>query len=123
MPGNTSMAVAPAAGAGEPGSGSGETARHAAPRGAGRPSYELLSKYRGVLMGVQILLIMAFHYTEDLSNAADHFNGPAQVFYDYIGSSGVDMFLMISGSTSSIRMPEWCVSSPTSHSSRFSRTV
>ena len=48
-------------------------------------------------MGVQILLIMAFHYTEDLSNAADHFNGPAQVFYDYIGSSGVDMFLMISG--------------------------
>ena len=57
MPGNTSMAVAPAA-------------------GAGRPSYELLSKYRGVLMGVQILLIMAFHYTEDLSNAADHFNGP-----------------------------------------------
>lgn len=66
MPGNTSMAVAPAAGAGEPGSGSGETARHAAPRGAGRPSYELLSKYRGVLMGVQILLIMAFHYTEDL---------------------------------------------------------
>lgn len=97
MPGNTSMAVAPAAGAGEPGSGSGETARHAAPRGAGRPSYELLSKYRGVLMGVQILLIMAFHYTEDLSNAADHFNGPAQVFYDYIGSSGVDMFLMISG--------------------------
>lgn len=91
------MAVAPAAGAGEPGSGSGETARHAAPRGAGRPSYELLSKYRGVLMGVQILLIMAFHYTEDLSNAADHFNGPAQVFYDYIGSSGVDMFLMISG--------------------------
>ena len=37
------MAVAPAAGAGEPGSGSGETARHAAPRGAGRPSYELLS--------------------------------------------------------------------------------
>ncbi|WP_259298469.1 hypothetical protein [Bifidobacterium bifidum] len=97
MPGNTSMAVAPAAGAGEPGSGSGETARHAAPRGAGCPSYELLSKYRGVLMGVQILLIMAFHYTEDLSNAADHFNGPAQVFYDYIGSSGVDMFLMISG--------------------------
>ena len=97
MPGKTSMAVAPAAGAGEPGSGSGETARHAAPRGAGRPSYELLSKYRGVLMGVQILLIMAFHYTEDLSNAADHFNGPAQVFYDYIGSSGVDMFLMISG--------------------------
>lgn len=60
MPGNTSMAVAPAAGAGEPGSGSGETARHAAPRGAGCPSYELLSKYRGVLMGVQILLIMAF---------------------------------------------------------------
>ena len=56
MPGKTSMAVAPAAGAGEPGSGSGETARHAAPRGAGRPSYELLSKYRGVLMGVQILL-------------------------------------------------------------------
>ena len=48
-------------------------------------------------LGVQILLIMAFHYTEDLSNAADHFNGPAQVFYDYIGSSGVDMFLMISG--------------------------
>ena len=90
MPGNTSMAVAPAAGAGEPGSGSGAPARPAAPRGAGRQSYRLLSNSRGVL-------IMAFHYTEDLSNAADHFNGPAQVFYDYIGSSGVDMFLMISG--------------------------
>lgn len=96
MPGKTSMAVAPAAAPVSPAVAPARlpgTRHHAVP-GA---SYELLSKYRGVLMGVQILLIMAFHYTEDLSNAADHFNGPAQVFYDYIGSSGVDMFLMISG--------------------------
>ncbi|MFC5222514.1 acyltransferase family protein [Bifidobacterium leontopitheci] len=68
-----------------------------ASRGPRHPSFDLLSRYRGVLMGVQILLIMAFHYTEDLSNAAGRFDGPAQLFYDYIGSSGVDMFLMISG--------------------------
>lgn len=61
-------------------------------------SYDVLSRYRGVLMGVQILLIIAFHYTEDIAALrGDGFDGPARVFYRYIGSSGVDVFLVMSG--------------------------
>ena len=50
MPGKTSMAVAPAAGAVSPAVAPARlpgTRHHAVP---GAPSYELLSKYRGVLM-------------------------------------------------------------------------
>ena len=57
----------------------------------------LISKYRGVLMGLSILLIMVFHYTEDCSEMDYHFHGWIQWFNQHIGSSSVDAFLFFSG--------------------------
>ena len=31
-------------------------------------AYEMFSKYRGAIMGIQILLIVFFHFTEDIKN-------------------------------------------------------
>lgn len=59
--------------------------------------FALLSKYRDVLMGMQILLIMLFHFTEDCKLSSIHFNRFVSLFYHYIGSSGVDVFLFLSG--------------------------
>ena len=59
--------------------------------------YENLSKYRGSLMGLQILLIMFFHFTEDCKNYGVRYSGIVYIFYNYIRSSGVDLFLVLSG--------------------------
>ncbi len=48
-------------------------------------------------MGVQILAIMLFHFTEDCALRDVHFSGFISKYYKYIGSSGVDIFLMLSG--------------------------
>lgn len=58
-------------------------------------SYEYLSKYRNVLMGLQIILIIAFHFAGDAYYTRD--SRIIQLFYKYIRSSGVDMFLLLSG--------------------------
>lgn len=58
-------------------------------------SYEYLSKYRNVLMGLQIILIIIFHFTEDAYSVRD--SHLIYLFYKYIRSSGVDMFLLLSG--------------------------
>lgn len=58
-------------------------------------SYEYLSKYRNVLMGLQILLIIIFHFTEDSYKVRDFC--VIHLFYKYIRSSGVDLFLLLSG--------------------------
>lgn len=58
-------------------------------------SYEYLSKYRNVLMGLQIILIIIFHFTADAYNARD--SRLIYLFWKYIRSSGVDMFLLLSG--------------------------
>lgn len=58
-------------------------------------SYEYLSKYRNVLLGLQIILIIVFHFTEDV-----HYQKEVWIidlFYRYVRSSGVDMFLLLSG--------------------------
>lgn len=60
-------------------------------------SYESLSKYRNVLMGLQIILIIFFHFTEDCKIYDVRFSGIIYLFYKYIRSSGVDMFLLLSG--------------------------
>ena len=52
-------------------------------------------KYRNVLMGVQIVLIIAFHFSGDAYYVRD--SRIIQLFYKYIRSSGVDMFLLLSG--------------------------
>lgn len=58
-------------------------------------SYENLSKYRNVLMGLQIILIIIFHYTADSYYVKD--SAIIHLFWKYIRSSGVDIFLLLSG--------------------------
>ena len=60
-------------------------------------SYTDISKYRNVLMGLQILLLIAFHFTEDCKLYDVRYDGWIYLFYKYIHSSGVDLFLMLSG--------------------------
>lgn len=57
----------------------------------------LLSKYRGALMGISILLIILFHFTEDCQTYEVHYTGWVRWFRTYIGSSSVDVFLFLSG--------------------------
>lgn len=57
----------------------------------------VLSTYRGALMGLSILLILVFHFTEDCQNYAFHYSGWIKWFKTYIGSSSVDAFLFFSG--------------------------
>lgn len=59
--------------------------------------YKNFSKYRSSLMGLQILLIMFFHFTEDCKNYGVRYSGIVYIFYNYIRSSGVDLFLVLSG--------------------------
>ena len=58
---------------------------------------DLLSKYRGALMGISILLIILFHFTEDCQTYEYHYTGWIYWFRTYIGSSSVDAFLFFSG--------------------------
>lgn len=60
-------------------------------------SFEWLSKYRNPLMGIQIILIIFFHFTEDCMGADVNFSGIIYLFNKYVGSSGVDIFLLLSG--------------------------
>ena len=60
-------------------------------------SFRCISKYRGVLMGLSILSILIFHYTEDCVNAGYNLIAPVVDFKNYVGSCGVDIFLFLSG--------------------------
>lgn len=60
-------------------------------------TFEVLSKYRGPLMGLQILLVVFFHFTKDCHVYNVRFDGLVELFYTYIRSSGVDIFLILSG--------------------------
>lgn len=57
----------------------------------------VLSQYRGALMGISIILIIVFHFTEDCHYYEYHFNGWISFFWRYISSSSVDAFLFFSG--------------------------
>lgn len=48
-------------------------------------------------MGLAILSILIFHFTEDCVNAGYNLIWPVVTFKKYIGSSGVDVFLFLSG--------------------------
>lgn len=48
-------------------------------------------------MGLQILLIVFFHFTEDCKGYNVRYSGIIYWFYNYIKSSGVDIFLLVSG--------------------------
>ena len=60
-------------------------------------AYEMFSKYRGAIMGIQILLIVFFHFTEDCKGYNIRYSGIVYWFYNYVKSSGVDIFLLVSG--------------------------
>ena len=60
-------------------------------------SFNIFSKYREILMGMAILSILIFHYTEDCSTFGINYNGFVKLYKTYIGSSGVDIFLLLSG--------------------------
>ena len=60
-------------------------------------SYDLLSKYRRVLMGVAILSIILFHYAQDCVQSEAEIGSFIRRYYKYIGSGGVDVFLLLSG--------------------------
>jgi peptidoglycan/LPS O-acetylase OafA/YrhL len=57
----------------------------------------MISHQRNVLMGISIILIMVFHFTEDCQDAQFHYEGFIQWFRTQIGSSSVDVFLFLSG--------------------------
>ncbi|MCI7131538.1 MAG: acyltransferase [Lachnospiraceae bacterium] len=57
----------------------------------------LLSRYRGALMGISILVIILFHFTEDCQIYEYHYSGWIRWFRIHIGSSSVDAFLFFSG--------------------------
>lgn len=59
--------------------------------------FEWLSEYRGVLMGVETISIVIFHLVNACRTHDLHYTFVAQFIYKYIGSSGVDVFLILSG--------------------------
>lgn len=61
------------------------------------PLFSVISKYRGFLMGCAILSILFFHFTEDCQLQKHGYTGLVRLFNRYIGSSGVDVFLFLSG--------------------------
>ena len=60
-------------------------------------SFNIFSKYREVIMGIAVLSILLFHFTEDCSLANINYHGIVKLYRTYIGSSGVDIFLLLSG--------------------------
>ncbi len=60
-------------------------------------TWDIISDYRGVLMGISIICIIVFHYVEDYTNHYDSYTGWIKFFYNYISSSSVDTFLFLSG--------------------------
>ena len=62
-----------------------------------KKTFKLLSDYRTFLMGIAIISIIIFHFTEDCHSYNYMFKLPIRGYYNYISSVGVDIFLMLSG--------------------------
>lgn len=60
-------------------------------------SFQIISKYRTVLMGLAILSIIFFHYTEDCVTYEYNLRFLIRTYKQYVGSCGVDVFLFLSG--------------------------
>lgn len=58
---------------------------------------DILSRQRTTLMGIAIIMILIFHYTEDCKIYKMHYSGFVEWYKTYIGSSSVDLFLFLSG--------------------------
>ena len=62
-----------------------------------KKTFKLLSDYRTFLMGIAIISIIIFHFTEDCRSYNYMYNLPIKAYYQYISSVGVDIFLILSG--------------------------
>lgn len=60
-------------------------------------SFNCISKHRGVLMGLTIISILIFHFTEDCVNNDYNLFSWVVNYKTYVGSCGVDIFLFLSG--------------------------
>lgn len=60
-------------------------------------SFQILSKYRSVLMGISILSIILLHFANDCVRNSYNLNSFIINYRIYIGSCGVDTFLFLSG--------------------------
>lgn len=60
-------------------------------------SFQVISKYRTLLMGMSIWSIILFHYTEDCVHKGYNLNPFIVSYKAHIGSCGVDIFLFLSG--------------------------
>lgn len=60
-------------------------------------TFDIFSKYRSKLMGIAIISIIIFHFTEDCSIYKMKYEGIVYYYNRYIGSSFVDVFLFLSG--------------------------
>lgn len=58
---------------------------------------EWISRYRNALMGMEILTIIVFHIVNSQRLIGVHYIRMSRYIYEYIGSSGVDVFLLLSG--------------------------
>lgn len=60
-------------------------------------TYDLITKYRGALMGLAIISILIFHFTDDCRIYQTKFEGIIYYYNMLISSAGVDAFLALSG--------------------------
>ncbi len=60
-------------------------------------TYKILSDNRTLIMGIAIIAIILFHYTKDCFNFDYNYFGLTKIYKTYIGSVGVDIFLLVSG--------------------------
>ena len=60
-------------------------------------TYKIFSDYRTFMMGIAMISIIIFHYTEDSMNSLYNYSGIIRMYKKTIGSSGVDLFLLLSG--------------------------
>ncbi len=60
-------------------------------------TFELFSKYRGIIMGLATLSVIFFHFCEDKKVYKFGYDGFIELFSKIVGSSGVDIFLFVSG--------------------------
>ena len=59
--------------------------------------YSDISKYRGMIMGIAAISIILFHFSNECKVASLHYYPWNEFILNFISSSGVDIFLILSG--------------------------
>lgn len=62
-----------------------------------RLTWDMISNSRALLMGLAMISIIIFHYTDDCRLMNYNYHGIVEWFCQYVSSSGVDVFLFLSG--------------------------